>query len=94
MHQNFNYRLELKTTPLLHTSFYTTRVVILCKKFEKEVGQRRGHSGDYFAPLWTHPWADLATITLVGDHEYFIIPTRFPQNPSSSSGEEIENDLA
>ena len=30
------------------------------------------------------------TTTLVGDHEYFI-PTKFRQNPSSGSGEEVEN---
>ena len=30
------------------------------------------------------------TTTLVRDHEYFI-PTKFHQNPSSSSGEEVEN---
>ena len=28
--------------------------------------------------------------TLVRDHEYFI-PTKFHQNPSSGSGEEVEN---
>ena len=55
--------------------------------------QEEGHSGDYFAPPWTHPWADLATITVVGDHEYFI-PTKFPKKPSSRFGEELENDLA
>ena len=30
------------------------------------------------------------TTTLVRDHEY-IIPTKFHQNPSSGSGEEVEN---
>ena len=30
------------------------------------------------------------TKTLVWDHEYFI-PTKFYQNPSSGSGEEVEN---
>ena len=30
------------------------------------------------------------TTTPVRDHEYFI-PTKFHQNPSSSSGEEVEN---
>ena len=30
------------------------------------------------------------TTTLVRDHEYFI-PTKFHQNPSSGSGEEVEN---
>ena len=30
------------------------------------------------------------TTTLVRNHEYFI-PTKFHQNPSSSSGEEVEN---
>jgi len=49
--------------------------------------------GATLGTILPHPWADLATITLVGDHEYFI-PTKFPQNPSSSSGEEVENDLA
>ena len=30
------------------------------------------------------------TKTLVRDHEYFI-PTKFHQNPSSGSGEEVQN---
>ena len=30
------------------------------------------------------------TTTLVRDHEFFI-PTKFHQNPSSGSGEEVEN---
>ena len=30
------------------------------------------------------------TTTLVRDHEY-LIPTKFHQNPSSDSGEEVEN---
>ena len=35
-------------------------------------------------------WSGQKTITLVRDHEYFI-PTKFHQNPSSRSGEEVEN---
>ena len=46
----------------------------------------------YFCLTLDPPWADLAekTTTLVRDHEYFI-PTKFHHNPSSRSGEEVEN---
>ena len=60
-----------------------------------------------FAPIWLRPprqwtlWimcmcyiflggSGRKTTTLVRDHEYFI-PAKFHQNPSSGSGEEVEN---
>ena len=46
----------------------------------------------YFGPALDPPLGGSGrkTTTLVRDHEYFI-PTKFHQNPSSSSGEEVEN---
>ena len=46
----------------------------------------------YFCPALDPPLdgSDRKTTTLVRDHEYFI-PTKFNQNPSSGSGEEVEN---
>ena len=46
----------------------------------------------YFGPALDPPLGGSGrkTTTLVRDHEYFI-PTKFDQNPSSSSGEEVEN---
>ena len=46
----------------------------------------------YFGPDLDPPLGGSGrkTTTLVRDHEYFI-PTKFHQNPSSGSGEEVEN---
>ena len=46
----------------------------------------------YFGPALDPPLdrSGRKTTTLVRDHEYFI-PTKFHQNPSSGSGEEVEN---
>ena len=46
----------------------------------------------YFDPALDPPLGGSGrkTTTLVRDHEYFI-PTKFRQNPSSGSGEEVEN---
>ena len=46
----------------------------------------------YFGPALDPPvgGSGLKTTTLVRDHEYFI-PTKFHQNPSCGSREEVEN---
>ena len=46
----------------------------------------------YFGPALDLPLGGSGrkTTTLVRDHEYFI-PTKFYQNPSSGSGEEVKN---
>ena len=46
----------------------------------------------YFGPALDPPLGGSGrkTTTLVRDHEYFI-PTKFHQNPSSGSGEEVKN---
>ena len=46
----------------------------------------------YFGPALDPPLSGSGrkTTTLVRDHEYFI-PTKFHQNSSSGSGEEVEN---
>ena len=46
--------------------------------------------GDPPWPIFAPLLCGRKTTTLVRDHEYFI-PTKFHQNPSSSSGEENEN---
>ena len=46
----------------------------------------------YFCPALDPPLGGSGrkTTTLVRDHEYFIL-TKFHQNPSSGSGDEVEN---
>ena len=53
---------------------------------------KKGTPVTYFCPALDPPLggSDRKTTTLVRDHEYFI-PTKFYQNPSSGSGEEVEN---
>ena len=72
---------------------------LLCIRFvavdfwsEEEVRWRRGPRVTYFWPALDPPLgrSGRKTTTLVRDHEYFI-PTKFHQNLSSGSGEEVEN---
>ena len=53
---------------------------------------KKGTPMTYFCPALDPPLGGSGrkTTTLVRDHEYFI-PTKFHQNPSSGSGEEVEN---
>ena len=53
---------------------------------------KKGTPLTYFGPALDPPLGGSGrkTTTLVRDHEYFI-PTNFHQNPSSGSGEEVEN---
>ena len=53
---------------------------------------KKGTPVTYFGPALDPPLGGSGrkTTTLVRDHEYFI-PTKFHQNPSSGSGEEVEN---
>ena len=53
---------------------------------------KKGTPGDLFGPALDPPLGGSGqkTTTLVRDHEYFI-PTKFHQNPSSGSWEEVEN---
>ena len=53
---------------------------------------KKGTPVTYFCPALDPPLGGSGrkTTTLVRDHEYFI-PTKFHQNPSSGSGEEVEN---
>ena len=77
---------------MLLDSSLSIRFVAVAFRSEEEVSWRRGPPWPILAPPWIRPWADLAekTTTLVRDHEYFI-PTKFHQNPSSGSGEEVAN---
>ena len=53
---------------------------------------KKGTPVTYFCPALDPPLGGYGRkiSTLVRDHEYFI-PTKFHQNPSSGSGEEVEN---
>ena len=53
---------------------------------------KKGTPLTYFGPALDPPLegSGRKTTTLVRDHEYFI-PTKFHQNPSSGSGEEVKN---
>ena len=66
--------------------------VAVAFRSEEEVSKRRGPSVTYFCPALDPPLCGSGrkTTTLIRDHEYFI-PTKFHQNPSSGSGEEVEN---
>ena len=57
----------------------------------EEVSQRRVPSATYFCHALDPPLGGSGrkTTTLVGDHEHFM-HTKFHQNPSSGSGEEVE----
>ena len=78
--------------PHAFTSFLCIRFVAVAIRSEEEVCQRQVPSVTYFCPALDPPLGGSGrkTTTLVGDHEYFI-PTKFHQNLSSGSGEEVEN---
>ena len=68
------------------------RFVAVDFRSEEEVSWRRGPPVTYFCPALDPPLdgSGRKTTTLVRDLEYFIHP-KFHQNPSSGSGEEVEN---
>ena len=85
---NLNLEWNNNTSPQASRSLLCIRFAAVAFWSEKEILWRRGS-----------PWPILAsppggsgrkTTTLARDHEYFI-PTKFHQNPSSGSGEEVEN---
>ena len=93
--QNFDFRMKQKITTLFPTCFRS----LLCIRFvavafgsEEDDPWRRGPPVTYFGPVLDPPLGGSArkTTTLVRDLEYFI-HTKFHQNPSRSSGEEVEN---
>ena len=93
--QKFDFRMKPKITTLLSTCFRSLQwfwIVAVAFRSEEEVLWRRGPPWPILAPPWIRPWADLAekATTLVRDLEYFI-HTKFHQNLSSGSGEEVEN---
>ena len=94
--QKFNFGMEPKTTTLLPTMlldhWLCFRFVAVAFWSEEEVCWRRGPLVTYFGPALDPPLGGSGrkTTTLVRDHEYFI-PTKFHQNPSSGSAEEVEN---
>ena len=71
---------------MLHDHCYAFGLSLLplcLKKFLEE--------GEPPSPILARPGeSGRKTTTLVRDHEYFT-PTKFQQNPSSGSGEEVEN---
>ena len=94
--QKFDFRMEPKITthffPHASRSLLCIQFVAVALRSEEEVSWRRGPPLTYFGPALDPPLGGSGrkTTTLVRDHEYFI-PTKFHQNPSSGSGEEVEN---
>ena len=95
--QKFDFGMEPKVSILRYIPHASRS--LLCIRFdavafqsEEEVRWRRGPPVTYFCPALDPPLGGSGrkTTTLVRDHEYFI-PTKFHQNLSSGSGEEVEN---
>ena len=92
--QKFDFRMEPKITTLLPTCFEIIAMHSVCH-CSLPVWRRsflmKGSPVTYFCPALDPPLGGSGrkTTTLVRDHEYFI-PTKFHQNPSSGSGEEIK----
>ena len=91
--KNLTSKWIKKITTLLLTCFWIIISVCCCSL---PVWRRRflkkGTPVTYFCPALDPPLNGFGrnTTTLVRDHEYFI-PTKFRQNPSSRSGERVEN---
>ena len=93
--QKFDFRMEPKITTLLLICFRIIAIHSVCccslpvwrRSFFK-----KGTPLTYFGPIQDPPLGGSGrkTTTLVRDLEYFI-HTKFHQNPSSGSGEEVEN---
>ena len=93
--QKFDFRMKPKITTLLPTCFRSLlciRFIAIAFQSEEEVFLRRGPPVTYFGPALDLPLGGSGrkTTTLVRDLEYFL-HTKFHQNPSSGSGEEVEN---
>ena len=74
-------------SPYASMSLLCIRFVAVAFWYDVKVSWRKEPPVTYFCPA-----LDLVkkTTTLVRDNEYFI-PTKFHQNPSIGSGEEVEN---
>ena len=95
MRQNSTSEWNQKQQPFFphaFRSFLCIPFVAVAIRSEEEVCQRQVPSVTYFGPALDPPLGGSGrkTTTLVRDHEYFI-PTKFHQNPSSGSREEVEN---
>ena len=93
--QKFDFRMKQKIKTLLPSCFRSLlciRFVAVAFQSEEEVRWRRGPPMTYFGPALDPPLGGSGrkTTTLVRDLEYFI-HTKFHQNLSSGSGEEVEN---
>ena len=95
--QKFDFGMEPKTTTLLPTwyasrSLLCIRVVAVALLSAEDVIWRRGPSVIYFCPALDTSLgrSGRKSTTLVRDLEYFM-HTKFHQNPSSGSGEDVEN---
>ena len=80
------------TSSHMNRSLLRTRFVAVAFQSEEEVLWRRGPLVTYFCPALDPPLSGSGrkTTTLVRNLEYFI-HTKFHQNLSSGSGEEVEN---
>ena len=93
--QKFDFGMEPKITTLLPTCFWIIAIHLVCRcslPVWRRSFLKKGTPVTYFGPALDLPLGGSGrkTTTLVRDHEYFI-PTKFHQNPSSGSGEEVEN---
>ena len=93
--QKFDFGMEQKVTTLLPTCFKITAMHSVCHcslPVWRRSFLKKGTPHDLFCPALDPPLGGYGrkTTTLVRDHEYFI-HTKFHQNPSSGSGEEVEN---
>ena len=93
--QKFDFRMKPKITTLLPTCFLITAMHSVCccslPVWRKSL-LKKGTPVTYFGPALDPPLGGFGrkTTTLVRDLEYFI-HTKFHQNLSSGSGEEVKN---
>ena len=87
--------MERKITTLLPSCLYIIAVHLVCRcslPVWRRSFLKKGTPVTYFGPALDPPLGGSGrkTTTLVRDHGFFI-PIKFHQNPSSGSGEEVEN---
>ena len=93
--QKFDLEMELKVTTLLSTCFWIIAMHSVCRcslRVWRRSLLKKGTPVTYFGPTLDPPLigSGRKTTTLIRDHEYFI-PSKFNQNLSSGSGEEVKS---
>ena len=95
MRQKFDFRMKPKITTLLPLSLQITAMHSVCCCSLAGLKKKFFEEGDPPWPIFAPPWilplggSGRKTTTLVRDLQYFI-HTKFHQNLSSGSGEEVE----